>query len=111
MEINYQIIGNRIKNYRRIKGVTQEKMAEDLYLSVGFISQLERGICKVSLDTLGNIAEYLECSIASILEGSNQPSSAFRQSEFLSLYEALSSEDQKLFFAMIEAYSKQKNEL
>ena len=36
-------------------------MAEDLNLSVGFISQLERGICKVSLDTLANIDTLKIC--------------------------------------------------
>ena len=50
MTLNYKIIGSRIKIRRKMKDVTQEQMAEDLNLSVGFISQLERGICKVSLD-------------------------------------------------------------
>lgn len=59
MTLNYKIIGSRIKIRRKMKDVTQEQMAEDLNLSVGFISQLERGICKVSLDTLANITEYL----------------------------------------------------
>lgn len=57
MTLNYKIIGSRIKIRRKMKDVTQEQMAEDLNLSVGFISQLERGICKVSLDTLANITE------------------------------------------------------
>ncbi len=108
MELDYKMIGDRIRSYRHQKGVTQEKMSEDLYLSVGFISQLERGICKVSLDTLANISEYLNCSISSILDGCSPSDSSFRQTDFNSLYASLPFEDQKLFYVLIETYVKQR---
>lgn len=43
MELDYRIIGSRIQARRKQKKITQEKMAEALNLSVGFISQIERG--------------------------------------------------------------------
>lgn len=55
MPLNYKVIGNRIQTRRKAKGITQEKMAEDLDFSVGFISQLERGITRPSLDSLYDV--------------------------------------------------------
>ena len=46
MSIDYKLLGERIKQQRRIKGTTQENFAEYLNVSVGYISQIERGITK-----------------------------------------------------------------
>lgn len=107
MTLNYKIIGSRIKIRRKMKDVTQEQMAEDLNLSVGFISQLERGICKVSLDTLANIIEYLDCTFSDILEY-NQHSESYNQSKLNALYSSLSPEDQQVMFSLMEAYTKHR---
>ena len=107
MTLNYKIIGSRIKIRRKMKDVTQEQMAEDLNLSVGFISQLERGICKVSLDTLANITEYLGCTFSDILEY-NQHSESYNQSKLNALYSSLSPEDQQVMFSLMEDYTKHR---
>ena len=107
MTLNYKIIGSRIKIRRKMKDVTQEQMAEDLNLSVGFISQLVRGICKVSLDTLANITEYLDCTFSDILEY-NQHSESYNQSKLNALYSSLSLEDQHVMLSLMEAYTKHR---
>ena len=101
MTLNYKIIGSRIKIRRKMKDVTQEQMAEDLNLSVGFISQLERGICKVSLDTLANITEYLDCTFSVFFE-------CYNQSKLNALYSSLSPEDQHVMLSLMEAYTKHR---
>lgn len=55
MELDYRVIGSRIQARRKQKKITQEKMAEALNLSVGFISQIERGVTKLSLDSMAAI--------------------------------------------------------
>ena len=53
-------IGNRIRNYRIKKKMTQEKLAEYSDLSVNFISKLERGQKKnISINKLLNICNAL----------------------------------------------------
>lgn len=108
MKLNYKTIGIRIKMHRKMKNVTQEQMAEALNLSVGFISQLERGICKVSLDTLANIIEYLDCSFTDILEDSYQKSDGYQQEQFNSLYVSLPPDDQRIMYNIMEVYVKSK---
>lgn len=67
MGINYKILGKNIKYYRKQKNLTQEQMAESLELSVGFTSQVERGIAKMSLDTLIDLCDILNCSAGDII--------------------------------------------
>ncbi len=43
MAIDYKLLGERIKMQRLSKGTTQEYFAEHMNVSVGYISQMERG--------------------------------------------------------------------
>ena len=108
MTLNYKVIGNRIQTRRKQRGYTQEQMAEALDFSVGFISQVERGITKLSLDSLANIAEFLECNISSIVDDTNRQDYNYFQTDFNSLYESLPYEDQRLFYHMLEVYAKDR---
>ena len=64
MNIDYKLIGSRIKKERIKQGLTQESLAERLDVSIGYVSQVERGITKISLDLLGAISAILECDVA-----------------------------------------------
>ena len=64
MNIDYKLVGERIKRARKSKGITQENMAERLNVSIGYVSQVERGVTKISLDLLVAISIILECDIA-----------------------------------------------
>ena len=60
----YNIIGKNIKKYRIKKGLKQRELAEKLYLSDSFIAKLESITHQtISIDTLEEIAEVLECDI------------------------------------------------
>lgn len=108
MALNYKVIGNRIQNRRKAKGATQAQMAEALDVSVGFISQVERGVCKVSLDSLAAIADYLDCQPSVLLDNSTVHHGAYYQTDFNSMYELLNPTDQRLFFYMLEVYTKNR---
>ncbi|MCF2221004.1 helix-turn-helix transcriptional regulator [Chryseobacterium sp. PS-8] len=54
------MIGNKIKNIRELKNLTQEYVAEKLDISQAAYSKLESGETKVSKEKLAQIAEALE---------------------------------------------------
>lgn len=54
------MIGNKIKNIRELKNLTQEYMAERLDISQSAYSKLEKGDIKVSQEKLSQIADILE---------------------------------------------------
>lgn len=56
-------IGNKLKELRVLKGLTQEELADRAELSKGFISQLERDLTSPSIATLMDILQCLGTSI------------------------------------------------
>lgn len=62
--LNYKAIGRRIGHYRKKKNLTQAALSELLNVSESYISQVERGVAKVSLPRLSTIAELLDIDIA-----------------------------------------------
>ena len=67
MNINSVELGNRIRFYRTAKGLSQEKLGEDVSLNAIHISNIETGKKSPSLEALVNIATTLEVSIDQLL--------------------------------------------
>ncbi len=61
-------IGKRIRDERLKKGVSSEKLAYEMGLSKGNLSEIERGLRDVRLSTLSLISEGLEISLSKILK-------------------------------------------
>lgn len=66
-ELDYGLIGTRVCTLRRQKGLTQENLAGDADLSVSFLSHIERGTKKGSLDTFFRIACALGVTLDCLL--------------------------------------------
>ncbi len=65
--IDYASIGQKVKQIRLRKGITQEQFAEAVGVGVTHISHLETGSGTVSLKVFLAIVNYLECSADEIL--------------------------------------------
>lgn len=98
MATDYNVIGERIKKARKLKGITQEKLAEKLDVSVAFLSRIERGSSQINLKRLGQICEILDVTEGEILNGSTNKSSKYLNSEFSELLKICSPEKQKLIY-------------
>jgi len=59
MDISNKLIGNLIRESRKLRGRTQSELAEALGKTAGAISQLEQGNVQVSVIELNKIANYL----------------------------------------------------
>ena len=57
-------VGRQIRELRRSRGITLSELADDIGRSVGHLSELERGISPITLDTLDKIAVRLDVSIS-----------------------------------------------
>ncbi|MED5247677.1 helix-turn-helix domain-containing protein [Priestia sp. LL-8] len=58
--------GLTIKNYRLLKGISQEKLAEKVGLHRTYISEVERGERNISLVNIQKIAEGLDVAVSDI---------------------------------------------
>lgn len=61
--VNYENIGNKIRERRNFLKVTQEKLANDINVSASFISDIENGRRKMSLETMIKISIALKTSL------------------------------------------------
>ena len=73
--IDYIIIGKRIKEIRKSKGLTQAQLAEMSGVEPSNISHIERAATKLSLPTLINIANALDSSLDELVYGNLTKSS------------------------------------
>lgn len=53
------MVGEQIRKIRKLKGMTQERLAERSGLSFSYISDVERGTRNISLESLGKIISAL----------------------------------------------------
>lgn len=68
MAINYVILGEKIREVRNARKISQSRLADMIDRSPTFISCLERGEKGPSLDTLVQIADSLRTSLDTLLE-------------------------------------------
>lgn len=61
-QLDYTAIGERIRQTRKERGLTQEQLAEACGLSTSFVGHIERGTRILSVDTLYQISLQLKVS-------------------------------------------------
>lgn len=81
MAIDYIALGKRISYFRGIKKLSQETMCDRLKLSREYVSYIENGTRKPSIDTLVDIANVLGVSADDLLVDSLNHSSSTADSE------------------------------
>ena len=69
MKVNFGLIGKRIKEHRQRRNLTQEMLAELIEMSPGYISMVETGRKKASLDTLLSVSKVLNITLNVLLTG------------------------------------------
>ena len=65
-------IGKNIRKYRKLKGLTLEKLAEVLETETNYLGQCERGERRFSLDKLIDLIEYFGITANDIIPITNK---------------------------------------
>ena len=98
MELDYYVIGERLRKARLEKNYTQEYLAEKMNVSVAFLSRIERGSSHINLKRLTEICKLLEVSEGEILNGSVTNPETYLISEFNLLFKGCPPEKLKLIY-------------
>ena len=69
MSINYQLIGQRIREYRGQQQLRQDALAWDAEISASYLSSIENGVKQASLNSIIRIAGALNVSVEYLLFG------------------------------------------
>ena len=74
--------------------------AEPAAVSVGYISQIERGVTKISLDTLAAVATRLECELAELVTGVAVSQEHYLDRELAQLVHRMDGQQRHLLYEM-----------
>jgi len=78
-------IGEKIKNLRQLRSLTQEELAERAGLTKGFISQMERDLTSISLDSLIQILDALDIDLSNFFQEMVEERIVFKKEEKISI--------------------------
>lgn len=98
MEIDYTLIGERIRNERKKKGLTQEQLSEKIDLTTVYLSRIERGIAHVNLKRLSQLAKVLGVPIELLISGTTVDSKIHLDKEIYDILMSCTPEKQRLIY-------------
>jgi transcriptional regulator with XRE-family HTH domain len=96
---------NRIKEWRKARGLTLKQLADRVSTSNQQISHLEKGRRRLTLDWIERLAAALECHPSDLLGDAAQPRNE-RERAMIELFRGLSEEQQEAFLKATAALAK-----
>ncbi len=96
--LDFGIIGERIKQKRREKGITQEMLAEKMDLSIAYLSRVERGEANINLKRLVQISELLDINVSELITGTTTGTEIYLDREMKNVLSGCTPEKQKLIY-------------
>ena len=97
-----KIIGRRIQEIRKQKGLTQEQLAERVNISPHYLSALERGVYNIKLDLLVDILNILNCSSDEVFQDVVDSSSKIKASQLSEKLKGLPLHEQRKILEVVE---------
>jgi transcriptional regulator with XRE-family HTH domain len=106
--VDYYAIGQRIKKIRKQKRFTQERVAESLEVSTVYISQVENGKTKLSLEMLVRLASLLDTDPGYFLTGISYHSRDYLKADIAHLLQECPPEKLQLIMDVVKLITKYK---
>lgn len=82
-ELDFKEIGNKLKNIRQSKGLTQEYIANMANVNTSHISNIENNRVKISLQTLVYVCKALDVTIDFVLSNEYNLSDTILDNEII----------------------------
>ncbi len=96
--VDFKLIGQRIKDARAKRGWSQEKLAENMDVAVTYLSRVERGGTTINLKRLGQISLALNIPIEELITGVIKEDKNYLNKEFADLLSQCSKDKQRLIY-------------
>ena len=105
-----KIIGQRIRNYRTQKGLSQEKLAELAGCHPTYIGQLERGDKNATLELVERIASAMDISLSELFDKLGKSGGNNIAAKCYDLVASKNEAEQKQLYKMLQEMDKYKNQ-
>ena len=105
-----KIIGQRIRNYRTQKGLSQEKLAELAGCHPTYIGQLERGEKNATLESVEKIASAMDISLSELFDKLGKSGGNNIAAKCYDLVASKNEAEQKQLYKILQEMDKYKNQ-
>lgn len=105
VDIDYTLIGKRIKQARIKKKLSQEDLSELLNISVTYMSRIERGSSPINLKRLAQISNILNIPIEQLITGTVPYSEQYLDKDLYEILIKCTPEKQKLVYNIAKIVS------
>lgn len=105
MEIDFCLIGERIKQARKVKGWTQEDLAEKIDVAVAYMSRIESGRTQINLTRLAQLSTELDVSIEELITGVNKSAKNYLDKDLYNILIQCTPEKQRLIYGIAKIVS------
>ena len=99
-------LGMNIQKERKRKNITQEELSSDVGVSRNYLSLIETGKRKVTLDVLVRITDALECTTDKLLLGNQQFEEMEYKKEFEILLKDCEPTEKEILIGLCEAIKR-----
>ena len=103
MDINFSLIGMRVKEVRKQLHITQAQLAEMTDLSISYISHIETAQKKASLESLVRIADALGITVDELLNGNQLNNPTEYQTDIDLVMADCTQSEKRLMYEIIHA--------
>lgn len=107
--IDSKAIGRKIKLYRQRINLTQFQLAEKLDVTPNYVSAIERGVTKVSLERLDEISSVLNTSVADFLTDCSTNSNTYGNDEIFELIRDWTPQQKSLLIEILNTINRSKD--
>ncbi|MCQ2405659.1 MAG: helix-turn-helix transcriptional regulator [Oscillospiraceae bacterium] len=104
--IDYRLIGSRLKAVRESKNMTQEVLAEKASITVVYLSKIENGKVRPTLEVIDSICVNLDCDLGYIFGGSSPNTDYYQQDKICAVFKKLKPEVKPIAMSILENLSK-----
>ena len=105
-----KIIGQRIRNYRTQKGLSQEKLAELAGCHPTYIGQLERGEKNATLESVEKITSAMDVSLSQLFDKLGESGNDSIASKCYDLVASKTEAEQAQLYKMLLEMDKYRNQ-
>jgi len=110
MTVNYWMIGQRVREYRKQNQLTQADLAEQIDMSATYISHIETAKRKASLEALLRISNVLGITMDRLLSGNQTNDTTEYLQDLMLLINGCTSSEKKVIYDIALATKKSLRE-
>lgn len=106
MKTTKELLGARIKEIRKLRKMTQEKLAEKIGVDPKYVSFIEVGRSSPSLEALEKLAQALDVDIKDLFEFSHHEARPASVEQIDGMLKAVSDDQLKILHRIVKAFIK-----